>query len=89
MNTAQKLTIVKGLIISAVKHVSQFTPSLKKGECTDIEAGILTSQLLQTPTCDFLVGSIKRHLNDKGIQVKTSFEPVIGESYHKLKIEVI
>lgn len=89
MNTAQKLTIVKSLIIATVKHVSQFTPNLKQGECTDIEAGILTNQFLQTPACDFMVSNIKYHLKDKGIQVETSFEPIIGGSYHKLKIEVI
>lgn len=89
MNPEQKRKSLKGLIQAVVKHVNNFTPKLKQGECTDIESGIFTSQFVQTPQSNFVVNTIKRKLADTGICVKTTFEPVIGESYQKLKIEVI
>lgn len=89
MNHEQKRESLKKLITTVIEHVSQFSPSLKQGECTDIESGIFTNQFVQTPQSNFVVNTIKRNLADTGIQVKTTFEPVIGESYNKLKIEVI
>ncbi|MAI07607.1 MAG: hypothetical protein CMF61_01475 [Magnetococcales bacterium] len=89
MNTAETITTVKSLIIAAVNHVSYFNPRLKQGECTDIESGILTDRFLHTAQCSFMLNSMKRQLANKGIQIKTTFEPAIGESYHKLKIEAI